>query len=102
MGLRVVWGLGEVIETFVPTSRLTRVDLPTFGRPTTATKPLLKPFRDSSFTDPPGRRRAGVYRRTDISHARPRRRARRPLRSRTRAGPVGRHRTGSRGRRRGL
>ncbi len=30
---RVVWGRIEVIETFSPTRRLTRVDLPTLGRP---------------------------------------------------------------------
>src|SRR5919202_4730760 len=41
---RVVWGRVEVIETFCPTSLFTSVDLPTFGRPTTATKPLLKAF----------------------------------------------------------
>jgi ABC-type enterochelin transport system substrate-binding protein len=41
IGLRVVCGLGEVIETFSPTSRFTRVLFPTFGLPTTATKPLL-------------------------------------------------------------
>ena len=39
MRLRVVCGLSETIATFWPTSRLTRVDLPTFGRPTTVTKP---------------------------------------------------------------
>ena len=39
MRLRVVWGLSETIATFWPTSRFTRVDLPTFGRPTTVTKP---------------------------------------------------------------
>src|SRR4028119_1305835 len=101
MGLRVVWGRGEVIETFVPTSRFTRVDLPTFGRPTTATKPLLKPFWVSLFTDLPGRRRGGVSRRTENTRARPRPRARRPLRNRTRAGPAGRRPTGRRARRRG-
>ena len=39
MRLRVVWGLSETIATFWPTSRLTSVDLPTLGRPTTVTKP---------------------------------------------------------------
>ena len=39
MRLRVVCGLSETIATFWPTSRLTSVDLPTFGRPTTVTKP---------------------------------------------------------------
>ena len=42
MRLRVVWGLSETIATFWPTSRLTRVDLPTLGRPTTVTKPERK------------------------------------------------------------
>ena len=32
-------GRDEVIATFVPTIRFTSVDLPTLGRPTTATKP---------------------------------------------------------------
>src|SRR5687767_2859980 len=41
IGLRVVWGRDEVMEIFWPTSLLTRVLLPTFGLPTTATKPLL-------------------------------------------------------------
>jgi hypothetical protein len=34
-----VFGREEVIATFVPTMAFTRVDLPTLGRPTTATKP---------------------------------------------------------------
>ena len=42
MRLRVVCGLSETIATFSPTSRLTSVDLPTLGRPTTATKPEWK------------------------------------------------------------
>jgi hypothetical protein len=37
MRRRVVCTLGETIETFVPTRRLTRVDLPTLGAPTTVT-----------------------------------------------------------------
>ena len=36
---RVVWGLSETIATLWPTSALTIVDLPTFGRPARATKP---------------------------------------------------------------
>ena len=36
---RVVCTLGETIETLVPTSRLSSVDLPTLGAPTIATKP---------------------------------------------------------------
>src|SRR4051812_8095512 len=36
---RVVCGLSETIATLRPTSPLTSVDLPTFGRPATATKP---------------------------------------------------------------
>src|SRR5438128_3153517 len=36
---RVVCGLGETIATFCPSSRLSRVLLPTFGRPTMAAKP---------------------------------------------------------------
>src|SRR3954449_2571953 len=37
---RVVCGLSETIATFWPTIALTRVDLPTLGRPARATKPL--------------------------------------------------------------
>ncbi len=37
--LRVVWGRSETIETFVPTSWLSRVDFPTFGRPTRVAMP---------------------------------------------------------------
>src|SRR4051794_19776096 len=36
---RVVWGLSETIATLRPTIALTSVDLPTFGRPASATKP---------------------------------------------------------------
>ncbi len=36
---RVVCGLSETIATFSPTIALTSVDLPTFGRPASATKP---------------------------------------------------------------
>ena len=38
---RVVCGLSETIATLPPQSALTSVDLPTFGRPASATKPLL-------------------------------------------------------------
>ena len=41
--LRVVWTLGVTIATLAPTSRLTRVDLPTLGAPRTATKPARVP-----------------------------------------------------------
>src|ERR671921_1219902 len=47
MGLRVVWGRDEVMETFLPTSLLTSVLLPTFGLPTTAIKPLRRPLFSS-------------------------------------------------------
>src|SRR3954451_17239769 len=39
---RVVWGLSETIATFPPQSALTSVDLPTLGRPATATNPLFR------------------------------------------------------------
>src|SRR3954447_24540959 len=45
MRRRVVCGLSETIATLPPQSALTSVDLPTFGRPATATKPLLMPRR---------------------------------------------------------
>ena len=36
---RVVWTLGETMETLAPTRRLSRVDLPALGAPMIATKP---------------------------------------------------------------
>src|SRR5213078_791758 len=39
MRRRIVCGLSETIATLPPQSALTSVDLPTFGRPATATKP---------------------------------------------------------------
>src|SRR5256885_16989096 len=43
MANRVVCGLSDTIETLVPTSAFTSVDLPTFGLPTTATTPERRP-----------------------------------------------------------
>src|ERR671924_1376239 len=45
---RVVCGLSETIATLRPTIPLTRVDLPTLGRPASATKPerLNSPFQE--------------------------------------------------------
>ena len=39
---RVVWATGLAIATFWPIQAFKSVDLPTLGRPTKATKPLLK------------------------------------------------------------
>ncbi|CFN74206.1 Uncharacterised protein [Bordetella pertussis] len=39
MRWRVVWALRDTIDILVPISALVRVDLPTLGRPTMATKP---------------------------------------------------------------
>src|SRR5215831_18270076 len=41
MRRRVVCGLSDTIATLPPQSALTRVDLPTFGRPAIATRPLF-------------------------------------------------------------
>ena len=41
MRRRVVCGIADTIATFSPTSALTSVDLPTLGRPATATKPVF-------------------------------------------------------------
>jgi hypothetical protein len=38
MAFRVVWGTGLTMATFSPQIRFMRVDFPTEGRPTTATK----------------------------------------------------------------
>src|SRR5215218_5139860 len=51
---RVVCGLSETIATLPPQRALTSVDLPTFGRPATAMKPLLMPRR---LDDGPARKR---------------------------------------------
>ena len=40
--VRVVCGLSETIDTLRPTIAFSIVDLPTFGRPTIATKPERK------------------------------------------------------------
>lgn len=37
--VRVVCGLGVTMATFTPTTVLSKVDLPTLGRPTKATNP---------------------------------------------------------------
>src|ERR1700722_16558597 len=39
---RVVWGLGVTMLSFWPISAFSKVDLPTFGRPTSAAKPQRK------------------------------------------------------------
>ncbi len=45
---RVVCGLSDTIAIFRPTSAFTSVDLPTFGRPTTATIPERNPLTASA------------------------------------------------------
>src|SRR4030066_186991 len=44
MRWRVVWARCEVMLTFCPTRRLSKVDLPAFGRPIITTNPLWKPW----------------------------------------------------------
>ena len=63
MRLRVVCGLGLTIDSFLPSSALSSVDFPTFGRPTRAAKPqrLLPsspPIGFCSLLMAPSRRRA--------------------------------------------
>src|SRR5581483_11521786 len=41
MRVRVVCGLSDTIASLVPTSRLSSVDFPAFGRPTSETKPAF-------------------------------------------------------------
>src|SRR5262245_65146461 len=48
MRLRVVCGLSDTMATLAPQRAFTSVDLPTFGRPATATKPLLTAVPDVS------------------------------------------------------
>src|SRR3972149_3228417 len=47
---RVVCGQGETAAIFVPNKALINVDLPTLGRPMTATKPDLKSFGKDSMS----------------------------------------------------
>jgi hypothetical protein len=42
MLMRVVWGLGDVMESFRPKREFNRVDLPTLGKPAMATLPQRK------------------------------------------------------------
>src|SRR3970040_1691705 len=46
MRCRVVWARCEVMLTFCPTRRLSKVDFPAFGRPIITTNPLRKPSLD--------------------------------------------------------
>src|SRR5450631_1709463 len=50
--VRVVWGLSETMVTLVPRMVLSKVDLPTLGRPTIVTKPDLIGPIDGSFIIP--------------------------------------------------
>src|SRR5260370_3300757 len=50
MRLGVVWGLGDTMATFWPTSRFTSVDLPTLGSPTMAANPERKLIAEASYT----------------------------------------------------
>ena len=59
----VVCGRSETIATLLPTSRLTRVDFPTLGRPTTDTKPDRKTNGPGSPVTPEARRALGRRRR---------------------------------------
>src|SRR5439155_23256190 len=96
---RVVCGLSETIATFSPTRALTRVDLPTFGLPTTATTPLRKAVIAPGR---PGRTRSGAGPRAPTrADRRPWSRRRRAPQVRTPRGPAGTRRTaGSDSRRR--
>src|SRR5918996_5054316 len=46
---RVVWGRGETMASFSPTSRFRRVDFPAFGRPTSATNPARNFTSEGGF-----------------------------------------------------
>src|SRR5215469_7891061 len=58
---RVVCGLGVTMLSFCPTSALSRVDLPTFGRPTSAAKPQRKSAEGSVIAIICGRVEARQY-----------------------------------------
>src|SRR2546425_1793378 len=60
MRLRVVCGRDDTIESFVPTRRLSSVDLPALGRPMRATNPARIARRGAS---PPFRRSSRASRR---------------------------------------
>ena len=55
MRWRVVCALREVMLTFWPTSALSRVDLPTLGRPTMAIRPQRWGADEGSLTIAAGR-----------------------------------------------
>ena len=63
MRWRVVCGLSETIATFWPTNRLSSVDLPAFGRPTSETNP--------AFTSRPRRPAAAARADADLVDAAP-------------------------------
>ena len=67
---RVVPGSGEVIKRFSPSRRLINVDLPTFGRPMTATFGLLGLRSRIGFVAGRKRRRRGAQQRVDALPAR--------------------------------
>src|SRR5690606_936130 len=81
MRCRVVCGRGVTMLTFVPTSALISVDLPTFGRPTTATKPARNAPASPAIDAP-----------LAILHEREHLRRRLLLRLPPRAAPAERHR----------
>jgi hypothetical protein len=56
MRARVVCGLRDVMLSLQPTSRLSSVDLPTFGRPTIATRPARYDGFESLTTETQRRR----------------------------------------------
>src|SRR5271169_2928180 len=64
MRLRVVCGFGETMETFLPTSVFTSVDLPAFGRPTMATNPDLNGMQNQVYAvkPPPSTRESNARR----------------------------------------
>src|SRR5918995_5891184 len=73
MRRRVVCGLSETIATLPPASAFTSVDLPTLGRPATATKPDLTARRNPEAARGDGERESHL--RAGRSHGRLRTRA---------------------------
>src|SRR5881398_159565 len=63
---RVVCGLAETATTCSPTRRFTRVDLPTFGRPASATRPDLYTSSVTARTARAGARRRRARRRLRV------------------------------------
>jgi hypothetical protein len=49
MAFRVVWGTGETMDTFCPTTVLIKVDFPTEGRPMITVTAVFRAFTQEVY-----------------------------------------------------